>query len=84
MNRISPTTTEIPTTKPTRMSGRITAVTEPNSSPMPASTRPSCTSCTVRTTMPAYHAEATSPRRLATSPPAALSLSSAAIRATGA
>ena len=62
----------------------MTPVTERNSSPIPASTCPSCTSCTVRTTIPAYHAEATSPRRLATSPPAALSLRIAAISATGA
>ena len=49
------------------------AVTDEKSCPIVASTCPSCTSCTVRTTMPVYQAEAISATRLASSPPTALS-----------
>ncbi len=58
-------------------------MTDEKSCPIVASTRPSWTSCTVRTTIPVYQADAISATMLASSPPAALSDVIAAISATG-
>ena len=54
----SPTPTPRPATSPATSSCPSTGVTEANSSPSDASTRPSCTSCTVLATMPAYQTAA--------------------------